>query len=139
MARCGTYILGGVMRARSILTLAAILFLVSMRAGAQTQGGTNGTGSASQSDGFFADWFRMVAATQAEQPHWVTPVATTTPRLEQEFRYDIFWQTGNTGITTENYGGAKGVELIPARNVEVILVAPPAYIVHNNPAVKDGF
>jgi hypothetical protein len=29
-------------------------------------------------NGFFADWFNMVSETQAEQPHWITP-------LEQEF------------------------------------------------------
>jgi len=29
-------------------------------------------------DAFFADWFNMVSETQAEQPHWITP-------LEQEF------------------------------------------------------
>jgi hypothetical protein len=89
--------------------------------------------------GFFDDWFKRVDKTQAEQPHWATPLATTTPRLEEEFRYDILWQTNNRGITSENYGGAKGLELIPAERVEVILVAPPAYIVHNNPLVRDGF
>src|ERR1035441_3600936 len=41
---------------------------------------------------FLDDYFARVARNQAEQPHWVTPVATVTPRLEQEFRYDIFWQ-----------------------------------------------
>lgn len=81
----------------------------------------------------------MVSATQAAQPHWMTPVATTTPRLEQEFRYDTFWQTNSAGVTRENYSGAKGLELIPERHVEVILVAPPAYIVHNDPAVRNGF
>ena len=40
-------------------------------------------------DGFFADWFNMVSETQAEQPHWITPLNTMAPRLEQEFRYDI--------------------------------------------------
>jgi hypothetical protein len=55
--------------------------------------------SASAQDGFFADWFNMVSKTQAEQPHWITPLATTTPRLEQEFRYDIQWQTHNSGVT----------------------------------------
>jgi hypothetical protein len=64
---------------------------------------------------FFSEWFDMVSRTQAEQPHWVTPVATTTPRLEQEFCFDTFWQTGNTGITADNYGGAKGLELIPQK------------------------
>jgi len=59
--------------------------------------------------------------------------------LEEEFRFDTFWQTNNSGITEEDYGGAKGLELIPAERVEVIFVAPPAYLVHNNLAVQDGF
>src|SRR5271167_2558686 len=88
-------------------------------------------------DGFFADWFDMVSATQAEQPHWITPLATTTPRLEQEFRYDIQWQTHNNGVTTDNYGVSKGLEIIPATKFEVILAVPP-YVV-NNPDSKDGF
>jgi hypothetical protein len=98
-----------------------------------------GDSSSGTSPGYFANWFNRVDRTQAEQPHWATPLATTTPRLEEEFRYDIFLQTNNRGMTTENYGGAKGLELIPAERWEVILVAPPAYIEHNNPAVRDGF
>ena len=129
------------MRSRSLFLLLLPILLCSVQtARAQaTPGGSSQPGPSSQDSGFFHDWFTMVSSTQAEQPHWVTPVATTTPRLEQEFRYDIFWQPGNTGITTENYGGGKGLELIPARHVEVILVAPPAYIVHNNPKVTNGF
>jgi hypothetical protein len=45
----------------------------------------------SQDSSFFSDWFDMVSQTQGQQPHWITPLATTTPRLEQEFRYDIQW------------------------------------------------
>jgi hypothetical protein len=37
--------------------------------------------------------------TQAEQPHWITPLNTMTPRLEQEFRCDIQWQTRDSGVT----------------------------------------
>lgn len=88
--------------------------------------------------GYFADWFARVDKTQGEQPHWITPLATTTPRLEEEFRYDTFWQTNDAGVTTENYGGSKGLELIPAEKIEVILSVPP-YLVHNNPKVRDGF
>ena len=91
----------------------------------------------SAQDGFFADWFNMVTETQAEQPHWITPLATTTPRLEQEFRYDMQWQTHNNGVTTDNYGVSKGLEIIPAEKVEVILAVPP-YVV-NNPDSPDGF
>src|SRR5208282_5309894 len=88
-------------------------------------------------DGFFTDWFNMVSQTQAEQPHWITPLATTTPRLEQEFRYDLQWQTHNSGLVTDNYGVSKGLEIIPAKNVEVIVAVPP-YVV-NNPDSPDGF
>ena len=51
-----------------------------------------GAGSQLVAQSFLDDYFARVARNQAEQPHWGTPVATVTPRLEQEFRYDIFWQ-----------------------------------------------
>jgi hypothetical protein len=89
-------------------------------------------------DGYFANWFERVDKTQAEQPHWVTPLATTTPRLEEEFRYDQLWQVNPKGITTDNYDGGKGLELIPFEKVEVIFNLPP-YLAHNTPAVHDGF
>ena len=94
--------------------------------------------TASAQDGYFADWFRRVDKTQAEQPHWITPVATTTPRLEEEFRYDQLWQVNPKGVTTDNYDGGKGLELIPFEKVEVIFNLPP-YLVHNSPTPHDGF
>ena len=93
---------------------------------------------ASAQDGYFADWFKRSDQAKAEQPHWVTPVATVTPRLEQELRYDQFWQENPRGITANNFDGGKGLELIPFDKVEVILNVPP-YIEHNNPKVQDGF
>ena len=89
-------------------------------------------------DGYFADWFQRVDKTQAEQPHWITPVATTTPRLEEEFRYDQLWQVNPKGVTTDNYDGGKGLELIPFEKVEVILNLPP-YLAHNSSKAHDGF
>jgi hypothetical protein len=88
--------------------------------------------------GYFADWFARVDKSKAEQPHWVTPIATTTPRLEEEYRYDQLWQTNAAGFTANNYDGGKGLELIPFERVEVIINIPP-YIAHNDPAVRDGF
>lgn len=117
------------LRNACVLLAFSFLWVQSLHA-QQSPNGTSGE--------YFADWFHRVDKTQAEQPHWITPVATTTPRLEEEFRYDILRQRSNAGVTSENYGGAKGLELIPTRRVEVILVAPPAYIVHNNPAAVDG-
>ncbi|HEV2313840.1 MAG TPA: hypothetical protein VGR94_00925 [Candidatus Acidoferrales bacterium] len=83
-------------------------------------------------------WLARVSATQAEQPHWITPLATVTPRLEQEIRYDNFWEDGlSGGASLTNYDGGKGLELIPARRVEIILGVPP-YIVHHNSSARDG-
>ncbi len=87
---------------------------------------------------YVANWFTRVDKTQAEQPHWITPLATTTPRLEEEVRYDQLWQQNAKGVTTNNYDGGKGLELIPCEKVEVIFNVPP-YINHDNPADKNGF
>lgn len=89
-------------------------------------------------DSYFSNWFDRVNKTQAEQPHWITPLATTTPRLEEEIRYDQLWQVNTKGVTTDNYDGGKGLELIPFEKVEVIFNAPP-YLDHNNPKVHNGF
>ena len=88
--------------------------------------------------GYFANWFDRVSATQAEQPHWVTPLATTTPRLEEEIRYDQFWESVPGGHTLYNSGGGKGLELIPAEPVEVI-IGIPAYETENTKVRKDGW
>jgi hypothetical protein len=93
---------------------------------------------AAAQDGYFSDWFKRVDKTKDEQPHWVTPLATTTPRLEEEYRYDQTWQENAKGITTNNYDGGKGLELIPFEKVEVIFNIP-LYIDHNSPSVKNGW
>ena len=63
----------------------------------------------------------------------------TTPRLEQEFRYDVNFSQAKPGAKyTENFGNTKGLELIPFENVEII-AGVPGYVVHNNPAVLDGW
>jgi len=37
---------------------------------------------------------------------------TVTPRLVQQFRYDMGWQS-NKGFTNSNYGSGRGLELVP--------------------------
>src|SRR5258708_33492111 len=56
----------------------------------------------------------------------MTPVVTVTPRLEQEFRYDQSWQNRPKSVDITNYGGGKGLELIPTENTELI-IGVPAY------------
>jgi hypothetical protein len=92
---------------------------------------------ASAQDGFISYWLTAVSKTQAQQPHWVTPVVTVTPRLEQEFRYDFLRQRTAAGDTLVNIGNAKGLELVPFSRVELIFNLPP-YLAHNNPAIHDG-
>ena len=79
---------------------------------------------------YFANWFPRVTRIQSEQPHWVTPLTTVTPRLEEEVRYDQLWQANSHGIATDNFGAGRGVELIPFQNTEIIL-GVPAWIAHN--------
>lgn len=86
---------------------------------------------------FLKHWQARVNRTQAEQPHWVTPLVTVTPRLEQELRTDFFRQIQPNLTTTWNYDGGKGLELIPERRIELLFNTPP-YIEHNS-AAKDGF
>jgi hypothetical protein len=39
----------------------------------------------------------MVSASQEAQPHWMTPLVTVTPRLEQELRWDFYDQQNGAG------------------------------------------
>ena len=42
--------------------------------------------------GVVHSWIDMVNASQENQPHWMTPIITTTPRLEQELRWNFYDQ-----------------------------------------------
>lgn len=73
---------------------------------------------------YFKNWFQRVSATQAEQPHWITPLVTVTPRLEEEVRYDVYREELSNGHILDVFGTGKGLELIPAEHVEVIVALP---------------
>ena len=87
---------------------------------------------------YFAHWFDRVSASQAEQPHWITPLVTVTPRLEQEIRYDQFWQSRANNQTFNNFGAGKGLELIPTENTEII-IGMPAYQERSSPKPASGW
>ncbi len=76
------------------------------------------------SGGFIDAWLATSDAAKESQPHWMTPVVTVTPRLEQEFRYDQGRQSRSGNVSLENFGGSKGLELIPTDNMELILGVP---------------
>lgn len=95
------------------------------------------TRQAPAGDNWLDHWLRYVTATQSRQPHWVTPLMTVTPRLEQEFRADFVHQYTTAGKGQWNYGSSKGLEIIPEKHTELIFNLPP-FIDHQNGA-SDGF
>ena len=82
-----------------------------------------------------ASWFDRVLTTKAEQPRWMTPLVTVTPRLEQEFRYDMLWRRDPDST---NFGFGKGLELIPAERLQVSVSVPP-YLTHASVPTPNGF
>lgn len=77
------------------------------------------------SDSFIDRYQARVTATQNAQPHWVTPLVTVTPRLEQELRTDFVHQYNPKGFAIWNYDNSKGLELIPERHIEILINMPP--------------
>lgn len=113
----------------SAAILAPFFLYPALACGQQT------TGSDSS---FIARYQARVTATQSEQPHWITPLVTVTPRLEQELRTDFVRQVNSAGYDTWIYDNGKGLELIPARRIELLFNLPP-FFNHLEPGTKDGF
>ena len=88
--------------------------------------------------GFLRSWFRMAAETQDKQPDWLSPLATTSGRLKQEFRYDIWDQPATHGNRTYQFGGGKGLEFITSSRTQV-LVGIPSYTLHSPNGAPGGF
>lgn len=86
---------------------------------------------------FIERYQARVSATQAEQPHWITPLVTVTPRLEQEIRTDFVHQYNTKRSALWNYGNGKGLELIPERHTEIIVNVPPFY--NRSNGASNGF
>ena len=125
---------------RSLLLLPVALLPIApapAQTAAQTSSASASSPSQAQHPGFVGGFLARVSATQAEQPHWVTPLVTVTPRLEQELRTDFLSQPQTNHTRLWNYGNGKGLELIPLRRVELIFNVPP-FLQHNS-AAKDGF
>jgi len=121
----------GSLSGRRQATVAALLaVLTPLFAAAQTASTTGAS--------VLARYQRRVSATQRQQPHWVTPLVTVTPRLEQEFRTDFVRQSVASSYKNWNYGNSKGLELIPERHTEVIFNVPP-FFSREAPHSRDGF
>ena len=87
---------------------------------------------------YFDDWSDRVSAAQNNQPRWVTPLMTVTPRLEQEFRYDQYWEKAGNGASIDSFDSGKGLELIPTTTNEII-VNLPAFLERRNVGPASGW
>lgn len=91
----------------------------------------------SAQNSFFSQWEQRTSRTQSEQPAWAVPVVSPYPMLIQVLRADFTRQVTPTLTDTWNYGGGRGLNLIPGFNSEFDFYYPP-YIQHNTPKGKDG-
>jgi hypothetical protein len=89
-------------------------------------------------DAFVKHWESRVNEIQALQPGWPVPVVGAYPGLVQLFRTDIVRERDVDGVSTWNYGNAKGLDVIPWRNTEID-INPSPYLQHNSVNSRDGF
>lgn len=59
-------------------------------------------------DDWFTQWLARSDDARAAQPHWMTPLVTVTPRLEQEFRQDFVIQQPMAASQVMVLGNGKG-------------------------------
>lgn len=86
----------------------------------------------------YRSWRRMADREEAREPDWLSPLATTSGRIKDEFRYDMWRQTTPAGSTISTFGGGKGLEFIAAPRVQLLL-GVPSYVAHSTPSPPDGY
>jgi hypothetical protein len=94
--------------------------------------------SLSAQDNFFSRWEKRTSQTQSKQPSWSVPLVSPYPMLIQVFRADFTRQVTPALTDTWNFGGSRGLNLIPGFKSEFDFYYPP-YIQHNVKTAKDGF
>jgi hypothetical protein len=88
--------------------------------------------------GLWHSWLRMAAEAEASQPDWLSPLATTSGRLKQELRYDVFDQPSPNGNRSYQFGGGKGLEFISSSRTQ-LLVGVPSYTLVSPNGPAGGF
>ncbi len=86
----------------------------------------------------FRAWLDLGEKVQAMQPDWLSPLATTSGRLKQEFRYDIWDQPASGGNRSYQFGGNKGLEFITSSRTQ-ILIGVPTYLLVSPSGPPAGF
>jgi hypothetical protein len=86
----------------------------------------------------YRSWRRMADREESSEPDWLSPLATTSGRIKNELRYDIWRQITPAGSTVSTFAGGKGMEFIAAPRVQLLL-GIPSYISHSAATPADGF
>ena len=87
-------------------------------------------------ESYYETWMETVHRThEYEQPDWMTPLVTVIPTLQQEIRTDFIFSDAPRNAETYNYL-AKGTEIIPTENTEIIL-GNPNYVTRSLPSGAD--
>jgi hypothetical protein len=100
---------------------------VAIAAAIVTIGGTESraqTTAPATADDVLQDWFNLIDRMRAEEPGWLPPLITTTPRLSNGLRYDQYDEWQPKDRTLDNFGG-KGLQAIVYDNTEIDLYTPP--------------
>ncbi|WP_237394721.1 hypothetical protein [Methylacidimicrobium sp. AP8] len=87
---------------------------------------------------WFDKWHRMTAETKERQTNWMTPLVTTTSRLEQRIRYDVYDETLGNGNKKYDFGAGKGVSLI-VMPTDQFTFSLPNYIYEPGVAASTGW
>jgi hypothetical protein len=79
----------------------------------------------------------MAKRVESEQPDWLSPIATTTGRLKDELRFDIWRPISPSGHVDYNFAGGKGLEFIVAPRLQ-LLIGIPSYFEYPHYELRDG-
>jgi hypothetical protein len=125
-----------------VMGIGVLISILPMRCSAEDTNAASpnleGANSATATPGIFSKWLAMVAKSQAEQPHWASPMGIVSPCLQQLFRYDISQQSLKGGRTLTIFGSGKGLEFIAADRLQFIIGVPPWETENTTPS-KDGW
>ena len=132
-----TYSLKQTIAARAFFLAFSLATAAPLIANAQISANAQQSATVQQPQTFIERYQAGVTATQNEQPHWVTPVVTVTPRLDQELRMDFVHQYNPKGFAVWNYSNSKGLELILERPIEILINLPPFF--NRSNGEEDGF
>src|SRR5258707_12939337 len=123
------------MRLRTKLSLSVV---VATLIASNAFGQDGDSGQAQPKHSWYRKWRNAVDRTKANQPDWLSPLATTSGRLKDELRYDVWRQPVTGGKAAWQLGGNKGLEFVATSRTQIML-GIPTYILQPPNSPTAGF